>query len=530
MIGSADAVPLAWASVYAGLAAFFLILAPRFRGRGYDFLGWTMAGVAVSALGTWLLLRSGPSLSALVGARMVLLGATFASAFNTHFVVRFTRQHRIERFAWLGYALSGAAVLADVAIACETNLDSLQFPKQFSSQSGLLTVFVTVLFAAHVLFDACLLGLAVRRGMSSARWPFLLVAFLGPAIVFDVDATVRQGSYYYIAEVVTWVYGLVIVAALLSELRGAEGLLERTTSSLAERTAELEISYAEIELMHTELSRKEQLAAVGELAAAIAHEVRNPLAIIMNAASGLRRRTLSENDKATLLSIVDEESARLNQLVTELLRFAQPVTAARAPASLLDICKQMQSEVPDGYELSIVKLADLSIDTAMVDPGLFRLALDNLVSNAAQAMPLGGKITITLAPTTLSDGTPAASVAVSDTGQGMTAADLERARKPFFTTRPRGTGLGLPIVDRILEAHAGEVEIQSEYAVGTTVTLKVPLEPESPPPSARYPGSASPSQRRRYRSAPQLVFGENRESSPGDAPLASPAPDDQARR
>src|SRR5690606_6495059 len=133
----------------------------------------------------------------------------------------------------------------------------------------------------------------------------------------------------------------------------------------------------ELEMVHTELSRKEQLAAVGELAAAIAHEVRNPLAIIMNAASGLRRDTLSEEDKSTLLSIVDEESERLNGLVTELLRFARPVQAARAPVSLKDLCEKVQSAAPDGYEIRIHVDSSEHQPAVWVDPGLFRLALDN---------------------------------------------------------------------------------------------------------------------------------------------------------
>src|SRR5690606_6500389 len=141
--------------------------------------------------------------------------------------------------------------------------------------------------------------------------------------------------------------------------------------SLEARTAELEVSYAEIDMMYNELSQKQQLAAVGELAAAIAHEVRNPLAIIMNAVSGMRRKTISERDRETLLSIVNEETERLNHLVTELLRFARPVAASRGPASLLDICSRAAKEAPDGYTVRVVTEGD-HLEPVLVDPGLFR--------------------------------------------------------------------------------------------------------------------------------------------------------------
>jgi len=532
MLGNAS-VSLAWTSVYAGLAAFFLVVAPRFRGRGYEMLGLAMAGVSFASLGTWIALISGPSVAALLGGRMLILGASLAPALNTHFLARFTRLARLERWAPLGYVVGAAICLADLVVAFElsTTLEDLSFPRQFLSPSPALATALTSVFAVHLLVGVAALGLALKRGMTSALLPFSLMLVLGPVVAFDYNTIFRTGSNYYVTESLTWVYGLVIVAALLSELRGTEGLLERTTSSLAERTAELQVSYAEIELMHTELSRKEQLAAVGELAAAIAHEVRNPLAIIMNAASGRRRKTLSDQDKFTLLCIVDEESARLNQLVTELLRFARPVEAARAPASLVDICRQVQQAAPEGYVVEIEQPREAGVDTALVDSGLFRLALDNLLLNAMQAMPGGGKVKVSIGRSKLADGTPAASVDVRDAGHGMGPLDLERARKPFFTTRPRGTGLGLPIVDRILEAHGGEVGIESELGRGTTVTLKLPLDEDPPPLPGRYPGQKTPSQRRRLRSIPHIGTvtstaqrEQNSVSEPPEAPLPPSPP------
>jgi signal transduction histidine kinase len=126
-----------------------------------------------------------------------------------------------------------------------------------------------------------------------------------------------------------------------------------------------------------------------------------------------------------------------------------------------------------------------------VDAGLFRLALDNLMANALQAMPQGGRVVLAISRGDFDDGGQAAVVSVTDHGTGMIPADLERAKKPFFTTKPRGTGLGLSIAERIVEAHGGQLDIESQVGVGTTVTLRLPVEriSELPVSSSKAPHS-----------------------------------------
>ena len=124
---------------------------------------------------------------------------------------------------------------------------------------------------------------------------------------------------------------------MLLRYRVGKDKLEEAARSLREKTEELRHSYAELRLVQNELVSKKQLAAVGELAAAIAHEVRNPLAVIVNAVAGLRRSAVRDEDRTMLLRIVDEEAARLNRLVTDLLRFARPVSVKRSPVSLLEL-------------------------------------------------------------------------------------------------------------------------------------------------------------------------------------------------
>ncbi len=511
---SLGSVFVAWGIGYAGLGGFFFVASRRIPGRGHELFGAGLLG-----FGLLNFLRGAaqatpmPEIDFWV-ARATLTLAAFGGVLHTHFLALFFRYLRGLKHIWFGYAIALGATLADLVAA-----STLSPTEGSAGVHRPIAVFVTVVFALHLALGVGILYRLDARGTKLAKWPLWSIFAFGPLLVFDMVMGAVEGVDYFLGESVVWLYSLSIALVQLAELRGSEGLLERTTSSLAEKTAELQISYAEIELMSTELSRKEQLAAVGELAAAIAHEVRNPLAIIMNAGSGLRRRNLSESDRETLLSIVDEEALRLNQLVTELLRFARPVHAARAPTSLLDICARLREEAPESHPVVVENLTS-GREMVLVDPGLFRLALDNLVDNARHSMPAGGTIHVVVRSGKLADGTTAIGVLVRDSGTGMTEDEVEKCRRPFFTTRPRGTGLGLSIAERIIEANGGEMLIESRPGVGTVVTLLVPF--DSVAPSSRYPGTKAPSQRRRLRSAPSLAVDSRPSSSYGSRPkLAS---------
>jgi signal transduction histidine kinase len=223
--------------------------------------------------------------------------------------------------------------------------------------------------------------------------------------------------------------------------------------------------------------RKEQLATMGELSAVIAHEVRNPLAIIKNAVSGLHRPTLREPDRHTLLKILDEEADRLNRLVGDLLSYARPVLPQRQNVHVEDLVRGAVDLARAAQQRDDTLNFDLQLHeshTVQGDPDLLRQALVNVAENAIQAMPDGGTLTVRTYGTLL-DGQPAVAIAVRDTGEGMDTLVRSKATDPFFTTRPTGTGLGLAIVHRLVNSHGGRVQIESSYGAGTTVTLVLPL-------------------------------------------------------
>jgi signal transduction histidine kinase len=265
--------------------------------------------------------------------------------------------------------------------------------------------------------------------------------------------------------------------------------LERRTQELQTRTRELRRSYDDLRKIQEELLKKEQLAVVGELAAVIAHEVRNPLAVIANAGAGLRKPAISREDQDVLLAILDEETSRLNRLVSDLLRYARPVSVQRTQIALRDLLERA---------LALAKAGAKTVETDLQmeahegrlwgDANLLRQVFDNLVDNAIQAMSSGGRLTIRVRAWNR-DGTDGLGVDIIDTGEGMDTQVRSRALDPFFTTRPSGTGLGLAIVDRIIEAHGGALDIDSRAGEGTTVTVFLPHGSASDPPPTRSRGA-----------------------------------------
>ncbi len=238
--------------------------------------------------------------------------------------------------------------------------------------------------------------------------------------------------------------------------------------ALALENAEL---YSSLHQEQEKNIRKSRLEALGELSAVIAHEVRNPLGVIFNSLGSLRRLTGAGGDTHMLLDIVGEEADRLNRIVGDLLDFARH----SPPQLALDRLEQVVDEAvgvavaqpPAGLE--VVRKLGATLPEVAFDAGQVRQAVLNLVVNAVQAMPGGGRLTVR----TFLDG-PAAVVEVEDTGGGVAEVIRARIFEPFFTTKATGTGLGLPVVKRIVEGHGGELGLRTSPA-GTCFSLRFPI-------------------------------------------------------
>lgn len=466
----------AWAVAYSSVALFFMLahLWAR-REREYLLFGFFLFALAIMSAGVALMFQPQGAPPHLIGNRIGMTGAILAVSFQLQFALRYSNRSRPWN-VWPPFALAAGLL----AWAWTVSWNTAARPGEPDTLLMRLHPHLGTAFSSFalvgVVVSVLLLLDTYRRGKLEALLLLVAVALVGAACVHDVFvlySPLRRSSEF-IAPHVLWVYVVAMAATLLLHYRGAEGRLAETASSLRARTEELRRSHAELEKVQSELVRKEQLAAVGELAASIAHEVRNPLAVIVNANAGLRRGTLNTEDRETLLSIIDEETERLNRLVEELLRFARPVSARRSAVSLVELCEDVRKNAPPGHVVEADIPDDPSIETIWVDPTLFRVVLDNLVANACQSMRPGGIVGIRVRRDTFEDGREATAIDVVDRGHGMDTPVLQRALHPFFTTRPSGTGLGLPIVQRFVEAHGGDLRLTSHPGSGTTATLRIP--------------------------------------------------------
>jgi len=241
---------------------------------------------------------------------------------------------------------------------------------------------------------------------------------------------------------------------------------------------DLHKSYTELTRAHEKLVHKERMAALGELAAIVAHEVRNPLGVLFNSLGSLRKLIQPEGDAQVLLDIMSEEAERLNHIVSDLLDFARPISPAlrteRLEPILDDVLAATTGTAVEGIE--VVRDVASDLPAVPIDARLVRQALLNLVTNALQAMPRGGTLRLQARSETDDQG-QWVRMDISDTGPGIPEELRARVFEPFFTTKATGTGLGLAVVKRIVDGHRGKIAVTSEPGQGTTFTLWFPLEP-----------------------------------------------------
>ncbi len=263
-----------------------------------------------------------------------------------------------------------------------------------------------------------------------------------------------------------------LLAAALGERRRAE-------HKVSVLNQELRQSLDALARTQSVLVARERMAALGELAATMAHEVRNPLGAIANCVVALRHLPGPRLDaqQESVLEIIAEEVQRLDELVRGLLDFARPVEPQPRPEPLEPVVEGALSAAlraqGTGPRVTVQREVAPDLPPALVDVQLLHVALSNLFTNALQAMPQGGdlRVRIERAPPV---GASRLQVSISDTGTGMSPEVQQRIFEPFFTTRATGTGLGLPIVQRIVEGHSGEVEVRSTQGRGTTFTVRLP--------------------------------------------------------
>ncbi len=232
----------------------------------------------------------------------------------------------------------------------------------------------------------------------------------------------------------------------------------------------------QVRRLEHEVRRREKLAALGDLAAGVAHEIRNPLSSIRGYAALFAGRFPEGSDERQSAQLMAGEADRLNKAVSNLLEFARTSEIKPAPHKLADIADHTLRLVrQDAEQHNVTTRVDHDPNQlpAFVDGDRFTQVLLNVLLNAIQAMESQDQDRSLVVRTTSDLET--ARIEVSDTGQGMTPEQVGRVFDPYFSTKPQGTGLGMAITHAIVEAHAGRVEVASEPGQGTTVAITLPL-------------------------------------------------------
>jgi two-component system sensor histidine kinase PilS (NtrC family) len=233
----------------------------------------------------------------------------------------------------------------------------------------------------------------------------------------------------------------------------------------------------QITRMKAELKKADRLAAIGELSAHIAHEVKNPLASISGSVQLICQGERIDDADKKLLNIIVRETERLNSLINDFLAYARPSQPLKIPVLLRQLIMDMTSLMSADPRFKNVVINNNCPEqlNLPVDRDQIRQVFWNLFLNAAQAMPGGGVIRIDADnDEAVGSSEGKVKIVVADTGAGMSGNDMKRVFEPFFTTKSGGTGLGLATVYRIIESHGGTIIVDSVKDAGTTFTIMLP--------------------------------------------------------
>jgi signal transduction histidine kinase len=402
---------------------------------------------------------------------------------------RWFRLVRPQDFVWLllfaalaaNYQIGDAPEIVPLALLAVVQILEPKIPA-LSSTRGRIMWIVLKLALGYVL-------IGYTGSIESRYWPVLLLPVVTAATVLGFAGTMvfillAAGAYLsYLAWLVNWREYLVdmVVRADFVAMGGilAYGLAEdlRIQTRRYRQTAE-QLAEANAQLRQAEeaVRRSERLAALGQLSAGLAHELRNPLGTVKASAEMLARTVSAENEVAReMAGFITSETDRANSLITRFLQFARPLELRPEKADLAQVLDRIVAMVErEAPGIAIYKNYDPDIAPFPFDAELMERVFYNLALNAAQATPAGGAITVK----TRAAGS-VAEISVIDRGSGIDPAQMGSIFNPFFTTKPQGVGLGLAIVSKIVDEHGGKIAVESEPGKGSVFKVLLPMQPLS---------------------------------------------------
>jgi signal transduction histidine kinase len=284
------------------------------------------------------------------------------------------------------------------------------------------------------------------------------------------ERTTEVGS---LGQALPWIvlgFGAVTAVLMTAVLETLGRRRDCASALVEERTASLRSAIVERETAQAELSRQEAMAAMGELAATVGHELRNPLAVVTNVLYLMKvgSKPAANDPIHRHIATAEREISAATLIVSDLLDYAAGRGPILAPVEVGDLVAEALLVVPPPDGVRVVQRGEPQV--VDVDRDQIRQALLNLITNAYDSMPGGGVLTVST-----TSGPGSAQITVTDTGMGMDEETRDSIFTPFFTKKARGIGLGLAVTKRVVEAHGGTIGVLSGPAAGTSFTLTLPV-------------------------------------------------------
>ena len=436
--------------------------------------------------------------------------------------------HSISIFVWFHTlsAFSGGAFFLWTAVSLRNNVYDARWLQRLFLISGVLALAASVVAVTHllpILPDAFTNESRQHIPVTDPHvWYFsrtlvicnmmAALCFLSAGIIFHRHFRATNDVLYFVFSLasflfsesellfafsnlwnLTWWYWhlikLMIFAGLSIGL--AHGLIKsfgdlyESRRKLSATVEELKHAYDHLKNTQEELLESEKLASIGKMAATISHEIRNPLAAIKNSAGIFKRHALLSPEDRELLGIIGKEINRLDGFIADFLEFAKPHPLQKTMTNVNDMIDETLALLAHhdrtGVDIHISRTLDPRLPSLLVDKNAMKQVLWNILINALQAMPEGGTLTLTTTCTTRTDAwLTEVTIAISDTGAGMSPETAKKAFQPFFSTKSKGTGLGLAIVERVVKQHGGRVAVESSADRGTTVSIMLPVQSSQP--------------------------------------------------
>jgi PAS domain S-box-containing protein len=262
----------------------------------------------------------------------------------------------------------------------------------------------------------------------------------------------------------------------VTEQKAAEKLIQEYSSHLEEMVAE---RTRELNKAQERLLRQERLAALGQLAGSIAHELRNPLGVISNATAYLSMIQPEADEKVReYIEIIQSETRTSEKIIADLMDYARLQTVERKPADISEIIRNAQRRNPAPGHVEVSTEVPSGLPQVLVNATQIEQVIGNLLTNAYQAMPTGGKLLLKAEFSMDSAEVEWIKITMKDTGEGIAQEDMERIFEPLFTTKVKGIGLGLAVSKKIVDANYGLISVESQPGKGSTFTLHLPIQKE----------------------------------------------------